>query len=113
MEAVLNHVTKPNEYENDEEAYFKELHRLMNGCITEYNNFATELTELNTITDIAKNKDVPNASYYCERILELKTCLPKYKIFLDRCRSFCNNADRNVEDIIDILKYGSNIYYKQ
>lgn len=113
MEAVLNHVLHPNDYEKDEESYFKELHRLMCNCIEEYNQFATELTELETITEIAENRNVPNAGYYCERILELKTCLPKYKIFLDRYSSFCKNSERDIDEIIDILKYGSNIYYKK
>jgi hypothetical protein len=110
MEAVIQFCLDPHE-STEQKAYFDQLHELLTKCIHEYNDFATELTELETITNIAKNKNVPNAGYYCERIMELKDLLPKYKEFLDSYKDFCNNPNRETEELIEILASGAKLYY--
>ena len=63
--------------------FLSNLHELMNDCIIEYNKMQNEFIEIDTITNLAKDKEIPNAGYYAKRLIELNKILPKYKSFLD------------------------------
>ena len=108
----INETTNTNDENIEADAFLTRLHELMNDCILEYNIFKGEEIELETITNTAKSKNVPNAEHYMPRINELKQITPKYKDFLDE---FKNLIKKNYEEseLISFLSKAYLLYYPQ